>query len=238
MENIHQKLKMKTEYKKITCFSHIIENLDNLEKIGLFSPERMKEIRDYLADDKFGEPKLEGGKHIVGWVIHFDSGLMWSDDMFNRKSGKFYIHTRILEKYLSDDEINKLNSYADSLWQERNEENRFNTAKKLSENEWGGRVFWNDNYYESVDEFKEMYFDDGNDLPEYVWAVDEETPVINFDIHDILERFTEDAYEGFDSNDLNGLKEFEDAIEKFKEANTDFKSLNSSCKIAVILNKK
>jgi hypothetical protein len=222
--------------KSITCFSHIIENLDNLEKIGLFSPERMKEIRDYLADDKFGEPKLEGGKRIVGWVIHFDSGLMWSDGMFNRESGKFYIHNKILEKYLSDDEIDKINNYANSVWHERNDAARFQVAKKVSENEWGGRVFWNDNYYESVDDFKDVYSDDV-DFPDYVWAVDEENLVVNFDINEVVERFTNDtSYEDFDSSDLNGLKEFEVAIEKFVEANKDFKSWNSSWKIAVILN--
>ena len=248
------------EKPRITYYSNIIRDLDTLESTQLFTPERFKEIKDYVSEDKFGPVELKNGKHVPDWICHYDTGLMWG--IMN--NGRGYYIERVLEKFLTTEEIIKINEQANSIRSEIQNKKKFEAAKKVKASEWAGRVCWGDQYYESVEEFEENFidnfddsdlceedllltqdeqFDDNRDyeklvrkyLPDYVWAVDEEKSVVDFDIDNILEHFTQDTYEDFDSQDLNGQEEFSAAIAKFVEANKEFKMWICNEKIAVML---
>jgi hypothetical protein len=56
------------------------------------------------------------------------------------------------------------------------------------------------------------------------------------DVSDITERICDNAYEGFDPDDLNGLDELKAAIEKFNDANKDVVSYEPDYGLAILLN--
>lgn len=231
MSNIEQKI----ERPRISCFSNILEKPENLEKTELFSPERMAEIRDFISDDKFGPVHLQNNKEIPGWICHLETGQMWGENYFWRGAGKSFVLTRVLEHYLSDAEIELINKRANEAFSRAQDKKLFEEARKVKPEDWSGRVFWNDEYFESVDDFIDAREDEDEELPDYIWAVDDEKPVVNLDLDSILETFTSDAYEDFDAGDLEGREELSAAIEKFNKVNEGFKSWGCSHKIAVVL---
>lgn len=98
--------------------------------------------------------------------------------------------------------------------EESKERERFEKAEKLTV--WDGWVFHGDEFYESVEAMLELL--DEMPHPEYVWAA-KEIHFVQADLDDILDRMTDDAYEDFDPETLDGLDELNAALEKFNEVN-------------------
>jgi hypothetical protein len=237
----------------ISCWSNLIEKWENLHSLGLFDETRANEIAAYIADDKFGPVILANGKKVPGWIAHLDSGQMYTEDFL--RGSRHYVNQRVLEGYLTTEEIERINKYANNLWREREDQRKFENAKKVSAADWTGPVLNGDTYYESVDDFKGQFYsydltdedeaaiEDGEDAeeihkkywPDYLWGVDIVEPVLKLDIHSILEDATQDAYEDFSCADLDGVKEFEEAIDKFVKLNERFVNWRASEKVAVLL---
>ena len=126
--------------------------------------------------------------------------------------------------------------------QEKNERERFEKAKKLTQSEWDGWVYLDgtgrDGYSESLSDFWdnwELDHDEGDEKPEYVWACKKNHFAVA-DVSDITERIGANAYDDFDTCDLNGLDDLKAAIEKFNEANKDVVSYEPDYGVAILLN--
>jgi len=115
--------------------------------------------------------------------------------------------------------------------QDKEEAERFDKAEKKTE--WDGWVYYEDEYYESV----EYYLESCDDLPvpAYVWACKENHFAVA-DVSDITDRIEENGYEDFDGDDLKGLDDLKAAIEKFNEANKDVVSYEPDYGVAILLN--
>ena len=93
------------------------------------------------------------------------------------------------------------------------EKREMDKAEKLED--WSGPVVYNDHYYESIDDMMDCHEEEN--LPEFVWVAETEN-IPKIDATDILERLCEDLYEDAYDN-LEGVKEFEAAVEAFNKAN-------------------
>lgn len=106
------------------------------------------------------------------------------------------------------------------------EADRFEKAEKIQEDGWNSFVYLedtgNDGYSSSIEAFRDSWdydHDPEDDFPSYVWAC-KPVQFVKAEIDSILDRICENAYEDFDPNyDLNGIKELEDALEKFVKVN-------------------
>jgi hypothetical protein len=84
-------------------------------------------------------------------------------------------------------------------------------AAKVSESTYNGPVYWEDGkgdaegYFSSTDEVREWCEDEGEDLPEAVWACTVRTPSLNAD--DLIEQALDESYEGCDVQEEGFLRE-------------------------------
>lgn len=116
---------------------------------------------------------------------------------------------------------------------------RFEAAKKVTA--WDGWVYseghgYKDGYFESLDDFKEWADDERSDetpLPTYVWTCKSEA-FAQADIDSILCQITDNGYEDFDPETLDGIPELKAALEAFNEANKDVLSYTPDYSTAVL----
>lgn len=114
------------------------------------------------------------------------------------------------------------------------EQERFKKAQKVPEHEWAGGVFYGDTYYSSVADFRDYHADEDVAHVHYLWAADPEK-FAHIDADRVLERIGEDGYDGFDTNDLNGVDELKRAIDAFNEANKEILAYHENTNVAVVL---
>ena len=95
---------------------------------------------------------------------------------------------------------------------------RFEKAEKVTE--WSGPVCepQGDRYARNIDELLELLEEDAT--PEYVWTCSAR-PVCQLDYDKIIEHATEDAYEEFESDSLDGDVELMAALDAFNAANRE-----------------
>lgn len=229
----------KTKPKSLTIYSDILSNLLKLNDLGVLPNERLREAEDFLALDKFSPAKLHDGRELKDLIVHDPSLTTWNKDILG-DNHFHYLRAELLGKhFFTEDEIDRLNKYAGPLWREKCEKNRFEKARKLKEDEYGGPVYDGDSYYSNVEEFRygfEGNSEEGDELPEYLWTC-EVKPMVNISLGDILERVGEDI-EDFDISSLRGAKELKAAIEAFNEANKDRESWYHKSDEVVMLDKK
>ena len=118
---------------------------------------------------------------------------------------------------------------------ERKDRECMDKAEKLPN--WDGGVFWNDTYYESVDdaaEAMECHYMADDHWPEFVYVA-KPCPPRTIDPDWLYERICDDM--GSDDQDqrdyLLGTKELEAAIEAFNEANKAIQWYTEDCTRAV-----
>jgi hypothetical protein len=97
-------------------------------------------------------------------------------------------------------------------------QDRQDKAEKLET--WDDGVFWNDDFYPSLEEAVEAIDDqcEDDDRPDWLYVA-KQYPMRKLDAEDILQNHFEDLEDGCDY--LKGEKEFEAACEAFNEANKD-----------------
>ena len=113
---------------------------------------------------------------------------------------------------------------------ERRERERFDKAEKLTT--WAGAVYEHGEYYPDLDTFLSCV----DERPDYVWACIER-PLVHADEDDITSRIFDEAYEGFEPDDLKGLDELRAAIKVFNEANAGLKLYHVDYTKAVLIPK-
>lgn len=122
---------------------------------------------------------------------------------------------------------------------------RFTKSEKLTE--WDGPVYseglgYRDGFFESVADMIEELGDAADENDEvtpvtYVWTC-RKIPFAIASLDTITERITEEGYEDFDPDDLNGLKELEDAIDKFNKVNNDIVKHEPDFNVSVLVGLK
>lgn len=230
--------------KSLHFYSNIFDNFDILKDSGILSNERIEEIKNYCAKDKFEKTILQGGRKLDNWVTHIPSGKVFAQTAL--KNSYYWLCNSILEDFLTQEEVDSLNKDASQRYSEVKEQEKFEKAEKIKEEDWDGPVYsegygWNDGYFGSIDDFYDDVRDDSEydeefTMPKYLWTCDvSPTCIINID--SVLENLTEEAHENFDYRDLNGLDELRAAVDKFNKLNEDNVSWTPNFKKCVILNK-
>lgn len=97
---------------------------------------------------------------------------------------------------------------------------QYAAATKIKAEDWYGPVWCgvggNEGYYASVDDLLEHFEDDK--LPEQIYACTTH-PICRLDYDSIIEHATQDAYEGWDPDQLTGKAELVAALTEFNERN-------------------
>ncbi|MBS1903489.1 MAG: hypothetical protein JSS75_07295 [Bacteroidetes bacterium] len=101
------------------------------------------------------------------------------------------------------------------------EQKHFDSAKKISTEQYTGGIIYCDDFYASVDDlFDQLENDDveKSEWPEWVYGCTER-PVLRLNVDDIIDNGTQEAYEDFDTSDLRGVDDFRNAVKAFVDAN-------------------
>jgi hypothetical protein len=113
---------------------------------------------------------------------------------------------------------------------EREENERFEKATKVSANDWtGDQCYYEDHYFESVEDFMEWAennfvkwaennFVNPSHYPNYIWQASNQG-VRKADIEDVIANCVDSLWEGAGCDDLNGVAELQSAIDAFNKAN-------------------
>ena len=100
---------------------------------------------------------------------------------------------------------------------EKQEAERFEKAKKITEAEYtGDHVYCGDQYYESVDDAIDQYLE--GQEPEYVWACHTHG-IPTIDLEDCTTNIIDNMWDDANYDDLNGVEELEAALAAFNKAN-------------------
>ena len=114
------------------------------------------------------------------------------------------------------------------------EAQRFETANKRES--WPGWVFDGDQFFPSVEDLVQEYFDGGDDVPAYCWAT---TPCrfVSLDREAILQAALDEdnAYDYFDDQSIEIPASMFKAIEEFNEANKGHIAYQVDYKNAVMI---
>ena len=119
------------------------------------------------------------------------------------------------------------------------EKERYDKAEKLTD--WDGPVYSDDldEYYQDLEMFYDDLANSDCDLDQVKYVVPcDKVPVVLLDSARILENSLEEAYEGFELEDLSGLKDLEAAISLFNERNKGTCNWEPNYKKVVILDKE
>ena len=121
---------------------------------------------------------------------------------------------------------------------DREEEERFDKATKVLAKDWDGeQCYYEDHYFETVDEFMEWAEDNfinESHYPDYIWNA-ENQGVRKADIEDIITNCVDSLWEDADESDLNGVDELQAAVDAFNEANKSVKCYMVDFSTAIIL---
>lgn len=236
---------MKTEQKKLeltSLYYQILEDPTNLTGTGLFSDERLTEIASYVNENAFEPAKLYDGRIIPNWFCNKITVQIFND--FSMTGGKSHRNKEVLNKLLTPEEIEKFNKYANDLYSQENEKCKFEKAEKLDKASYSGWVYcegagYNEGFFESVGDFEDWLGDENDNeelAPEYVWACNERL-CLNISAHEIIENGSQEAYEDFDVDDLEGVEEFEKAVNSFMEKNKRHVTYTPDYSRVILLNK-
>jgi hypothetical protein len=119
---------------------------------------------------------------------------------------------------------------------------RFAAAEKVTE--WDGWIYseghgHSDGYFRDPSELREWIeedSDEGAEMPAYVWTCTEES-FARTSMDQITDPISENAYEDFDCDSLEGIDALQSAIDAFNEANKRIVSYLPNYKRALILGK-
>jgi len=99
---------------------------------------------------------------------------------------------------------------------------RFTKAEKIHHQDWAGWVYYNDHYYSSTEDLFDSLFhydDEETGRPDYVWACKTNKFVDQDFLGRVLSDIQDEAYEDFETDDLDGVPELKAALEAFVNIN-------------------
>lgn len=219
----------------LRIYSNIIEDLSKLKGSNLLPDERIDELVD-LTDPKHLVPiELKNGMVIKNedWVFHPPTSRVF----FQSKNSDYFTRNSILEELLIEEEIIQLNQYANAVYSEKRNQERFEKGKKIHWKNYNGRICYSDDYYKNLYEFAERILENEDDViqafedrnweefiaavPNYVESVEDHIYFPKLNTTDLEERFCEEAIDWNGGPNFNGEKELDEALAKFYEINKD-----------------
>lgn len=223
--------------RRLHFYTAIFERFDELKGAGLLTDGRIEEIKKWIAPESFVPAELKSGKVLSDWSLHEPTSTLWNDSSLKTH----HCYDECLNKLLTDEEIDKLNKYACSIYSRKCEAERFERAEKIAAADYNGWVICGDDYYPSVSEYLDYIESENYDLgeedekvlpEEYVWAC-AGTPCCQINLDHIIENATDEAHE--DYNGPMGVKELQKAVDEFNKLNEDDLSYTPDYKKAIIL---
>jgi len=188
----------------------------------LFSEERWNEILGVV--NNWINPKLDSGRTFKSLIMNPETELCFNvGDKDNVAQHMMeYIQKQVLEKYLSQEEVQMCNFKAMNAHSEAREKRIYDSAIKVDEADYCQPVFEGDTfYYGGVDDLRDMW-DYDYPLPEYVYGTTKLYTLNSCDldqaINIILERVD---VEEDDFINISKIPEYlQEAWDKFVDENT------------------
>ena len=207
---------------------------DQIKESKLLAPERIVEIAN-LTQQRFENLYDYKGNKINGVKSYFliENGVKQSY-LCNEKMGGYdhdYHVKVILGNILTNEEQELINKHCLRQITFNREQKYFEKAKKLTIDQYQGKLCINDNYFDS------------DDIPEnlennYAWTVTER-PVFKVWAEDIVgDEVANNGYDELEIEDFKGVKELQEALDLFAKKNEDIKSYEANYGVCVLLNNK
>lgn len=192
-------------------------SLAEVRTSGLLSLERMTAIEAEI-ESRISEPRTADGRPITSAKLAAfpDGTLMLYPRMDHDPEGQ-YLRRELLAAILTPDELKLVNRHSLSVQSERRDAARFEKAAKLDT--WEGWVTDGDTYWDSVETYLDQRED--NDWEHtYLWVAVPQRVIPHLDVGDIVEHWVTDrGWEDMDTDDLEGVKELQAALDHFVEIN-------------------
>jgi hypothetical protein len=157
---------------------------------ALFTSERWEEINKVI--NNWESPTLENGKKLESLIMNPETSLAFykgnSEQVHDYNWD--YWKKQVLVKYVTDEEREMCNKLASSRHCEARDKLIYDSARKVEEADYGAPVFHNDNYYDSIDDLRDMW-DYDDPLPEYVFGSDERFSINGCDLENALDNIIE-----------------------------------------------
>lgn len=205
-----------------------------IEASGLLSDERFREVQTAVTErispayDRDGKPV---GK---SQIVHLNDGVRWLHPRVDSDHAAEYVRTQALVAVLTEAELDLINAHCLEAHRVRREAAHFEKASKVTE--WGDGAWLGDNYYHSMDDLICFLEDNEEEWPEYVWAAKPRTVIGEFSVFDICESMIDaNGWEEMDENDLHGVEELKEALDRFTAANAGVVSYQTDYKVAILL---
>lgn len=160
----------------------------------LFTEERWAEILKVV--NNWINPVLDTGRTFKSLIMNPETDLCFNVGNKDKVADHMmeFIQKKVLEKYLTDDEIEMCNSKAMHAYCEARDKRIYDSARKAKEADYSDPVFHNNNYYDSIDDLRDMW-DYDNPLPDYVFGSDERFSINGCDLENALSHIIERAGE-------------------------------------------
>ncbi len=207
-------------------------SLDQVRESGLIPAARMIEVVAEIESRI--EKCYDAQKREIDncALAVFPSGKRWIYPRMDHDPKGDFIRRELLGEVLTETELKLINDRCHVSWSENAEAKRFETATKLDS--WDGWVTNDDDYWESVEDYLDMEGDD--DPPEYLWVAEPQEVIPSLDVGDVVEHWISDrGWEEMETDDLNGVKELQAALDAFVEMNKGVVSYRPDYKRCVLL---
>ena len=204
---------------------------DQIKESKLLAPERLVELEE-LIKQRFENLYDYRGNKINGVKSYYliENGIKQSY-LYNEKMGGYdhdYHVKVILGNILTNEEQELINKHCLRQITFDREQKYFEKAKKLTIDQYIGKLCINDNYFDS------------DDIPEYLgaeyaWTVTER-PVFKVWAEDIVaHEIDSNGYDELNIDDFKGVKELQEALDLFAKNNEDIKSYEVNYNVCVLL---
>lgn len=161
----------------------------------LFSEERWIEILKVV--NNWINPELKDGKVYKTIIINPETQATFiAPDGIDKIAGHTmeYWQKQVLEKYLSQEEVQMCNLKAMNAYCEAIDKRIYDAATKVDEADYSDPVFHNDNFYSSVDDLRDCW-DYDDPLPEYVFGTYKKYSLNGCDLENSLYNIIENVGE-------------------------------------------
>jgi hypothetical protein len=194
--------------------------IDQISESGLLPEARVAELKEKLNTLPYPAFTKDGTRIPCVMVAPTTTGD--SAFMMGRGDALEFMNRSILQTLLTAEELELIENHwydARRVKREADEIAKAQAAGRIiPADKWGDGIFYGGDYCATVDDFLDG-FDDGDEMPEYLYAAKPRKIVDRDILDDILTQLQEDGWEDMTDEDFHGVEELGAAIEAFKKAN-------------------
>ena len=202
--------------------TYCYHDLNEIEESKLLSPERFAEVKaklNSLVDFAY----TKEGRKIESSRVADQGGVLMLYPRMTSDADQSYLERNVLMHILTTEEVELVNRHVMDGIREARDQKRFEKAEKISWSDWGGGVWWGDDFFPNLDEALDKIVCDhceGDDYPKYLWAASSRRVIDSLDVDDVAGHFIDDrGWEDMSTDDLEGTTKLQLALNEFVEAN-------------------